>query len=132
MLKDFAFAAPATNEELYKQISKAVSVELKDALNTQKYEKLESYARVDACKHKVIDTLPEEQKAEGKKLFDALKERIFRDEMLKERRRPDGRAFDQVRKIDIEVGVLAHSRLRVIHPRRNPGPGHRHSRHQGR
>jgi polyribonucleotide nucleotidyltransferase len=104
--KKFAFAAPATNEELYKQISKAVSVELKDALNTQKYEKLESYARVDACKHKVIDTLPEEQKAEGKKLFDALKERIFRDEMLKERRRPDGRAFDQVRKIDIEVGVL--------------------------
>jgi polyribonucleotide nucleotidyltransferase len=104
--KKFVFAAPAVNEELYKQISKAVSVELKDALNTQKYEKLESYARVDACKHKVIDTLPEEQKAEGKKLFDALKERIFRDEMLKERRRPDGRAFDQVRKIDIEVGVL--------------------------
>src|SRR5580658_1237263 len=104
--KKFAFAAPAVNEELYNQISKTVSVELKDALNTQKYEKLESYARVDACKHKVIDTLPEEQKAEAKKLFDALKERIFRDEMLKERRRPDGRAFDQVRKIDVEVGVL--------------------------
>ena len=61
---------------------------------------------VAECKNKVIDPLPEEQKAEAKKLFDALKERIFRDEMLKERRRPDGRYFDQVRKIDVEVGVL--------------------------
>src|ERR1035438_3622242 len=32
--------------------------------------------------------------------------RIFRDEMLKNRRRPDGRAFDQVRPIAIETGVL--------------------------
>ena len=80
--------------------------ELKDAMNTQKYEKLDSYARVDACKHKVIDALPEEQQPEGEKLFDALKERIFRDEMLKDRRRPDGRAFDEIRKLDVEVGVL--------------------------
>jgi polyribonucleotide nucleotidyltransferase len=35
-----------------------------------------------------------------------LKERIFRDEMLKAKRRPDGRAFDQIRNIDCEVGVL--------------------------
>ena len=53
-----------------------------------------------------MEALPEEQKAEGKKLFDRLKERIFRDEMLKARRRPDGRKFDEIRKIDIEVGVL--------------------------
>jgi polyribonucleotide nucleotidyltransferase len=53
-----------------------------------------------------MEALPEEQKVEGKKLFDALKERIFRDEMLKAKRRPDGRKFDQVRKIECEVGVL--------------------------
>ncbi len=35
-----------------------------------------------------------------------MKERIFRDEMLKARRRPDGRAFDEIRNIDCEVGVL--------------------------
>ena len=40
------------------------------------------------------------------KCYDALKERIFRDEMLKDHRRPDGRAFDQVRQITIETGVL--------------------------
>ncbi len=104
--KKAVYAPAPINQELNNQIAAAAQAELKDALNTQKYEKLESYARVDACKHKVIDPLPEEQKAEAKKLFDALKEKIFRDEMLKERRRPDGRAFDQVRKIDVEVGVL--------------------------
>src|SRR5260370_19964944 len=35
-----------------------------------------------------------------------LKEQIFRDEMLKAKRRPDGRAFDEIREITIEVGVL--------------------------
>src|SRR6185437_6187100 len=44
--------------------------------------------------------------AEAGKTFDYLKERIFRDEMLKDRRRPDGRAFDQIRPITCEVGVL--------------------------
>src|ERR1700730_17424705 len=33
-------------------------------------------------------------------------ERIFRDEMLKNHRRPDGRAFDEIRSITIETGVL--------------------------
>ncbi len=100
------FKPAPVNQELYDQISKAVGGDLKNALNTQKHEKLESYRLVDECKHKVIDALPAEQQAEGKKLFDALKERIFRDEMLKERRRPDGRKFDEVRNIDSEVGVL--------------------------
>jgi polyribonucleotide nucleotidyltransferase len=104
--KKAEYSPDPVNQELYNQISSSISADLKDALNTQKHEKLESYALVSECKHKVIDPLPEEQKAEAKKLFDALKEKIFRDEMLKERRRPDGRAFDQVRKIDVEVGVL--------------------------
>jgi polyribonucleotide nucleotidyltransferase len=100
------YTPPVINQALYDQISKGIAAELKDALNTQKYEKLESYARVDAAKKKAMEGIPEEQLAEAKKLFDALKERIFRDEMLKERRRPDGRKFDEVRKIEVEVGVL--------------------------
>jgi polyribonucleotide nucleotidyltransferase len=53
-----------------------------------------------------VEALPAEEQAEAKELFDTLKERIFRDEMLKARRRPDGRAFDEIRNIDCEVGVL--------------------------
>src|SRR5215475_5030355 len=39
-----AFTPPAINQELYNQIDKAVRTDLTDALNTQKYEKLESYS----------------------------------------------------------------------------------------
>ena len=100
------YTPPAINQALYDQISAGISAELQDAMNTQKYEKLDSYSRVDAAKKKALAELPEESRDEGKKLFDALKERIFRDEMLKARRRPDGRKFDEIRKIDIETTVL--------------------------
>ena len=102
----FAYTTPEINQALYDQISKSSRAELSDAMNTQKYEKLDSYARVSAAKKKALEALTDEQKDEGKKLFDVLKERIFRDEMLKDRRRPDGRKMDEVRKIDVEVGIL--------------------------
>ncbi len=87
-------------------IDKKVRAELTDALNTKKYEKLESYARVDALHDRVVEEAAEEKKDEADKLFDILKERIFRDEMLEARRRPDGREFDEIRAIWGEAGVL--------------------------
>jgi polyribonucleotide nucleotidyltransferase len=99
------FASPVLNEELYATVSQ-VHEELSDALNTQKYEKLESYSRIAALKKKIVEATPEEQRPEAVKCYEALKERIFRDEMLKKHRRPDGRAFDEIREITIETGVL--------------------------
>jgi polyribonucleotide nucleotidyltransferase len=100
------FVPPAVNQELYAQIESQARADLTDAMNTAKYEKLESYSLISALKKRIVEALPEEQREEGGKAFSALKERIFRDEMLKNHRRPDGRAFDQVRKITIETGVL--------------------------
>jgi polyribonucleotide nucleotidyltransferase len=100
------FKSPELNKDLYDLISTAARAELTDAMNTEKYEKIDSYRRIDACKKKTIETLTDEQKPEAGKVFDALKERIFRDQMLKDRRRPDGRKFDQVRGIECEVGIL--------------------------
>jgi polyribonucleotide nucleotidyltransferase len=101
------FAAPPLDAALYEQIEKDVRAELTDALNTQKYEKLDSHSRAAALRKRVVEAQPEERQPEAKKCYDALKERIFRDEMLKNHRRPDGRAFDAVRTITIETGVLA-------------------------
>jgi polyribonucleotide nucleotidyltransferase len=100
------FTPPTLNQEIYAAVEKQARVDLTDALDTKKYEKLESYARVAAVKKQVIEATPEEQKIDAGKCLDALKERIFRDEMLKHRRRPDGRAFDEIREITIETGVL--------------------------
>jgi polyribonucleotide nucleotidyltransferase len=102
------FIASAIDQEMLTRISGAVRAELSDALNIEKYGKLESYSRVDEAKQKALALYSEEagQLEAAGKTFDYLKERIFRDEMLKDRRRPDGRAFDQIRPITCEVGVL--------------------------
>ena len=101
-----AYTPPPLNKELYDLISAQSKAALKDALDTRKYPKLESYAKVAELKKQVVDALPEEQRPEAGKVFNILKEEIFRDEMLNERRRPDGRAFDEIRDITIETGLL--------------------------
>jgi polyribonucleotide nucleotidyltransferase len=100
------FTPPEQDRELYEAISREVRNELTDALNTAKYPKLESYARVEALRERVVEAQPEEKQAEAGKCYDALKERIFRDEMLRGRHRPDGRKFDEIRPIAIETGIL--------------------------
>ncbi len=100
------FETKTLDAALSAQISTQAREALIDALNTEKYPKLESYAKVAEVKKKVLEGLTDEQKDEGKKVFEALKERVFRDEMLKNHRRPDGRAFDKIRQITIESSVL--------------------------
>ncbi|MDQ2710796.1 MAG: polyribonucleotide nucleotidyltransferase [Acidobacteriota bacterium] len=102
-----SFTSAAVNQELLDRISDSIRLDLSDAMDTQKYAKIESYSRVDQAKAKAMALFTEEsQLSEAGKTFDVLKERVFRDEMLKDRRRPDGRAFDQIRQITCEVGVL--------------------------
>jgi polyribonucleotide nucleotidyltransferase len=101
-----AFEAKTLDQALYDQIATQAREALIDALNTEKYPKLESHTKVAELKKKVLEGLADEQKDEGRKVFEALKERVFRDEMLKHHRRPDGRAFDQIRQITIETSVL--------------------------
>ena len=100
------FKSPEPNQELYAKIDGALRTELADALDTKKYPKLESYHRINTMKRHVPEIVGEEHKDEAGKLFDLLKERIFRDQMLRDRRRPDGRQFNEIRNIESEVGVL--------------------------
>src|SRR6204780_4935410 len=101
-----SFTPKEVNTELLASIDKKIRAELIDALNTKKYEKLESYARVDALHDRVVEEAADDKKEEADKVFKILKERVFRDEMLEARRRPDGRAFDEIRSIWGEVGTL--------------------------
>ena len=100
-------AAGARPGALRRRSRTDVREELTDALNTQKYRRSWKATRGwRTLKKRVLEAQPEEQQDEAGKCFDALKERIFRDEMLKNHRRPDGRAFDEIRPITIETGVL--------------------------
>ena len=48
----------------------------------------------------------EEAKQKLEHYYETLRERIFREQVINQKRRPDGRAFDEVREIWIEAGVL--------------------------
>ncbi|MEK7404799.1 MAG: polyribonucleotide nucleotidyltransferase [Acidobacteriota bacterium] len=102
----WAYTPPAVNQQLYDRIAVQYRTQLADALDTAKYPKTESYSKVEALRQQAVEAAAEELKEETGKTFDLLKERIFRDQVLIDRQRPDHRAFDQIRKIDIEVGVL--------------------------
>ena len=82
---------------------------MSDRLDTKKHPKAESYTLVKELKKKLQAEIPEEDEEAQAKLkhyFEALRERIFREEVIEKKRRPDARAFDEVREIWIEAGVL--------------------------
>lgn len=82
---------------------------LRTALDVTQQSKLDSYAAVDALKERVIGEFPEdqpEQRAAAGDIFDHLKEKVFRDDILNHKRRPDGRRFMEIRTIECEVGLL--------------------------
>src|SRR6202048_3729413 len=97
------------DQGLYKEIAKKYGDRLHDAVDTQKYPKKESSHLVDALKHDIVEGIledEEEKRALAKRAFERLREEYFRDDILNKRRRPDGRAFDQIRQITCEVGLL--------------------------
>jgi len=102
--------APAEfDEKYYRELKSKVSDRLADALDTKKYPKIESYAKVAEIKGELKAKLPEDDEAAADKLehyYEVLRERLFREQVTKNRIRPDRRQFDEIRPISIEVGVL--------------------------
>jgi polyribonucleotide nucleotidyltransferase len=92
---------------LLQTISSAYRQDLLTALTLK--NKLESYKAIDQLKATVVETHTAEQperKGEVKACFDHLKESIFREVILQKGERLDGRRFDQIRPLNIEVGLL--------------------------
>jgi polyribonucleotide nucleotidyltransferase len=111
-------APPEFDQAYYDELKKKIGDRLTDALDTHKHPKLESYTLVKELKKELAGTLEarlpqgasdDEKEAAKKKLdhyYETLRERIFREQVIEQKRRPDARAFDQIRDIWIEVGVL--------------------------
>ena len=105
--KKTAVTRKEIGKEFYREVEEKVLVPLADAMRIQ--DKLENYGSVDQVLSNLIASLPEgevERKVEAKAIFKELKEKVLRDEILERGKRLDGRAFDQIRPITIEVGVL--------------------------
>ena len=98
-----------------KQIEKAFQQEVhgkayeKLAAAMRIQDKLENYGTVDKVLEELVASYDEtdlEKRANAKSVFKELKEQVMRDEALERGKRLDGRKFDEIRPITIEVGVL--------------------------
>ncbi len=105
--KKLAVQKKEIGHEFYREVEEKILVPLTEAMRIR--GKLENYDRVDELLEELVASLPEgeiQRKLEAKAIFKELKERVLRDEILERNVRLDGRAFDEVRPIWIEVGVL--------------------------
>jgi polyribonucleotide nucleotidyltransferase len=101
--------APEFDEKYYKQLNSKIGKRLTDALDTHTHSKQDSYALVGELEKELVEALPaedEEARKKAERYFEILRERIFREQVIEQRRRPDARAFDEIRPIWIEVGML--------------------------
>ncbi|MBI3667994.1 MAG: polyribonucleotide nucleotidyltransferase, partial [Acidobacteria bacterium] len=100
---------PALNQALYAEIEQKHGSALREALDTARYTKEQSHDRVAAIKKEILAGFtaePADKAREASRIFAQLKEKIFREDVIERHRRPDARAFDQIRAISCEVGVL--------------------------
>src|SRR5271156_1005041 len=101
--------APEFDEAYYNHLRGKIGDRLADGLDTQKHPKAESQNLVRDLKKELQAAIPKEDAealAKLKHYYEILRERIFREQVINNKRRPDGRAFDKVRDIWVEVGVL--------------------------
>ena len=99
--------APVVDGALASTVAERALGPLADAMRIS--DKLESYAEVDKVQDELVASFPEEEsdtRAQAKRLFKSLKEKVLRDEILERGQRLDGRKFDQIRNIWSEIGLL--------------------------
>ena len=96
------------DEAHIKEVEEKYTDRMREALDTTGKDKISSYAAIDALKKEVVESYAddEEKRLGASAVFSHLKEKIFRDDMLGNRRRPDGRKFSEIRPISCEVGWL--------------------------
>lgn len=104
------WSAPEPDAALVTEIEEKYSEQLRAALDTSAQDKQSSYAAVDALKKEVSEAYASDENPTRKqmagKIFSTLKEKIFREDILGKRRRPDGRRFSEIRSVSCEVGWL--------------------------
>lgn len=101
------YAKPVLDAAEVERIEKEFSKKISEALHLP--GKLASYAQLDVVRDEIINSVPAEEgdrRKQADKIYHHLMEIIFRREMLEEKRRPDGRQFNEIRQITGEVSLL--------------------------
>lgn len=100
-------SAAQVDPSLVEAVHKIARDGMREAMTTA--DKMLRRSRKSALKAKVLEELAAEAEGRGKEIaaiMEELEKEIVRKMMVEEKRRIDGRAFDEIRQIEIEVGVL--------------------------
>jgi len=101
----FVVEADQELENIYKEIEQKYSDGFRDGIfSTVKSERKDKLAKLT---DEIMDGVEDESKAgKYKSAIHRLEYEIFRKTLIKEKKRNDGRAFDEIRDISIELGIL--------------------------
>jgi len=105
-LEKWKIEPPEVDQEMLSGLRQRIESDLVAALTTK--GKRNSDKAVKAVKVSLIESFDEEDpnREKAAELFGRIKEDIFRDYLLNQKKRTDGRDFDEVRPLSIEVGFL--------------------------
>ena len=104
------FVQASVDSNLEREVSEKSSGPILEGLKLSGTEgKLASEAALKRIKKDLVDSYPEEdeeKRSQVAEIFNSVKEKVFRHQILDRQERPDGRRSDQVRPISTEVGLL--------------------------
>jgi polyribonucleotide nucleotidyltransferase len=106
-IKKREFSAKEIDKSKLEKIEKKISSSLLKA--TQAKNKKERDEATRKILDDLLETIPEENEdeiKETKEIFQSIHKKLIRDLVLNEKKRADGRDFDDIRPLSIEVGIL--------------------------
>ena len=111
----FPYESLTIEDDLKEEVTKLIEKDLDEALRIK--EKLERYGRIDEIKENLIEKYKEDNKELEKeeldllivkveKIFSDVEYRLFRNIVVKEKIRSDGRKMDEIRPLSTDIDLL--------------------------
>lgn len=100
---------PTIDSDVEQEVRRQAPSLVSGALALSGTEGKQAYeAQLREAKEQILSLFPEEEepRAQAAAVFGKVKEEVFRQQVLDDNRRPDGRRFDEIRPISSEVSVL--------------------------
>ncbi len=106
-IKKREFVVEEIDKEKYSKIEKNISSSLYETIMVKDKKAREEKTKM--IQDSLLEDIPEEnedERIEVKEIFYQIQKKLVRDLILNEKKRADGRRFDEIRPISIEVGML--------------------------
>ncbi len=111
----FEYESLTIEDELRDEVTKLIEEDLDDALRIK--EKLDRYGRIDEIKDNLLEKYREDNKeledeeldlllVKVEKIFSDVEYRLFRNIVVKEKIRSDGRKMDEIRPLSTDIDLL--------------------------